>query len=115
MSFAATFQKAADILRERGHVKGNISGHGGTVCMGQALCLASGESWDSDNKAATALSAYLGDSPQDQAYEHYNNFSSICGYNNADERTPGEIIAKLEACAAAEAATEADEKEAVAA
>lgn len=104
--------KAADVMRERGHVKLYLEKfNGGPVCLVGAINVATHDraAWpndDDDTARVRALARIVGEFVDD----HNDGYASmgtlaVVDWNNRPERTADEVIEALE-CAASAAASD---------
>lgn len=105
---ALVFRRAAQILQARGHGKGRYSDENGCVCAVGALMAAEGHDPDidfpdlSESSSVWLLSARVFSNTVDS-----DPIERIADWNDAPERTIGEVVAELLAAAQAIEAREA--------
>ena len=83
------FKRAADIIAKHGHFKGTYHGDNGESCVLGALTDALGKPWTAEDKWF----------PFVRDVEATAGTDYIVAWNDAPERTAGEVIAALDAAA----------------
>jgi hypothetical protein len=96
-------ERAAELVLEKGHIKGQLKGGDGSICMLQSLREASGvEALEGDVNATT--DAIADAQARYRAAERAVELkigTSICGWNNEQGRTKEGVAAKLKEVAQA--------------
>jgi hypothetical protein len=94
---------AAEILRNEGHVKFTIQTPEGFCALGAIAKATLGDPWSREAMMGEAVQRFGQSLPLSAAEKTWgvSLTTRICEWNNAAERTKDDVIAALEACAAA--------------
>lgn len=94
---AMVLNDAADLIEQRGHAKRCLLGEDGSLCVIGAINMAA-----NGHQNYTNASEVIGEEFAVRA--GLKTLSHVIGWNNADERTPEEVTARLRSAAASRAA-----------